>query len=68
MIGSDTWVNQRWQAYGELMKACRVWLGDLPPDVTRNIGCDNAARLFGVRWGAASKAAACKASVLCPVN
>jgi len=49
MIGSDTWVNQRWQAYGELMKACRVWLGDLPPDVTRNIGCDNAARLFGVR-------------------
>jgi hypothetical protein len=31
MIGSDTWVNQRWQYYDELMKGYRAWLGDLPP-------------------------------------
>ena len=46
MIGSDTWVNQRWQYYDELMKGYRAWLGDLPPEVARNIGWDNGARLF----------------------
>ena len=48
MIGSDTWVNQRWQYYGELMQGYRSWLGDLPPDVARKIGWDNGATLFGV--------------------
>ncbi len=48
MIGSDTWVNQRWQYYDELMKGYRAWLGDLPPDVARKIGWDNGASLFGV--------------------
>ena len=49
MIGSDTWVNQRWQYYEELMKGYRAWLGDLPPDVARKIGWDNGADLFGVK-------------------
>ncbi|OYY38380.1 MAG: amidohydrolase [Polaromonas sp. 39-63-25] len=49
MIGSDTWVNQRWQYYDELMKGYRSWLGDLPPDVARKIGWDNGATLFGVK-------------------
>ena len=49
MIGSDTWVNQRWQYYGELMQGYRSWLGDLPPDVARKIGWDNGATLFGVK-------------------
>jgi len=49
MIGSDTWVNQRWQYYDELMKGYRVWLGDLPPDVARKIAWDNGATLFGLR-------------------
>jgi hypothetical protein len=31
LIGSDTWVNQRWQYYDELMKGYRAWLGGLPP-------------------------------------
>ena len=48
MIGSDTWVNQRWQYYDELMKGYRTWLGDLPPDVARKIAWDNGAGLFGV--------------------
>ena len=49
MIGSDTWVNQRWQYYEELMQGYRVWLGDLPPDVARKIGWSNGADLFGVK-------------------
>jgi hypothetical protein len=48
MIGSDTWVNQRWQYYGELMQGYRTWLGGLPADVARRIAWDNGARLFGV--------------------
>ncbi|MEO8023919.1 amidohydrolase [Polaromonas sp.] len=49
MIGSDTWVNQRWQYYDELMKGYRAWLGDLPPDVARKIAWDNGAGLFGLK-------------------
>jgi hypothetical protein len=49
MIGSDTWVNERWDRYDELMKGYRVWLGDLPADVARKIAWDNAAGLFGVK-------------------
>lgn len=49
MIGSDTWINQRWQSYDELMKAYRVWLGDLPADIARGIAWDNAAGQFGLR-------------------
>jgi hypothetical protein len=49
MIGSDTWVNERWDQYDELMRGYRTWLGDLPPDVARKIGWDNAAGLFGVK-------------------
>ena len=48
MVGSDTWVNQRWQYYDELMKGYRTWLGDLPPDTARRIAWGNGASLFGV--------------------
>ena len=51
MIGSDTWVNQRWQYYEELMKGYRTWLGDLPPDAASKIGWSNGANLFGVKKG-----------------
>jgi predicted TIM-barrel fold metal-dependent hydrolase len=47
MIGSDTWVNERWDSYADIMKAYRAWLGDLPPDVARRIAWDNGAQLFG---------------------
>ena len=49
MIGSDTWVNERWQSYDELMKGYRAWLGDLPPELARKIGWENGAALFGVK-------------------
>jgi len=48
MIGSDTWVNQRWQYYDELMKGYRNWLGDLPADTARKIAWGNAAGIFGL--------------------
>ena len=49
MIGSDTWINQRWLAYDDLMKGYRSWLGDLPADVARGIAWGNGANLFGVK-------------------
>ncbi|SDH75863.1 amidohydrolase [Variovorax sp. OV700] len=49
MIGSDTWVNQRWSAYDEIMRGYRTWLGELPPDVARRIAWGNAAALFDLR-------------------
>ena len=48
LIGSDTWVNQRWSDYDGLMKGYRTWLGDLPPEVARRIGWGNGAQLFGL--------------------
>jgi len=46
LIGSDTWVNARWQHYGSLMQAYRVWLGGLPPSLAQRIAWGNAATLF----------------------
>lgn len=51
VIGSDTWVNQRWLYYDELMQSYRLWLGGLPAGVARRIAWDNAATLFGVPHG-----------------
>ncbi|WP_431053312.1 amidohydrolase family protein [Roseateles sp. L2-2] len=48
LVGSDTWVNQRWQNYEATMQGYRVWLGDLPADVARGIAWSNAAKLFGL--------------------
>jgi hypothetical protein len=49
LLGSDTWINQRWQYYDDTMKAYRTWLGDLPADVARRIAWDNGANLFGLK-------------------
>ena len=49
MVGSDTWVNQRWSAYDELMQGYRVWLGDLPSATAQRIAWGNAAGLFGIK-------------------
>jgi hypothetical protein len=49
LLGSDTWINQRWQYYDETMKGYRTWLGDLPLEVARRIAWDNGAALFGVK-------------------
>jgi hypothetical protein len=48
VIGSDTWVNQRWQYYESLIQGYRTWLGGLPADVAQKVAWGNAARLFGL--------------------
>jgi hypothetical protein len=48
LVGSDTWVNQRWQYYEGLMGEARAWLGELPPAAARRIAWDNGAQLFGL--------------------
>ena len=47
LIGSDTWVNERWARYGEIMGEYRGWLAQLPLDVAEKIAFRNAERLFG---------------------
>jgi len=47
LIGSDTWINERWASYSEIMASYRGWLAQLPPDVARQIANGNAKRLFG---------------------
>lgn len=49
LLGSDTWVNQRWLQYDDTMKAYRAWLGDLPQAVAQRVAWDNGAALFGLQ-------------------
>ncbi len=49
LLGSDTWANQRWQSYDDIMQTYRAWLGDLPFDVAQQIAWANGAALFGVK-------------------
>ena len=48
LIGSDTWINARWQQYEGLMAEARGWLGDLPREVAQRVGWGNGAALFGL--------------------
>lgn len=49
LIGSDTWINERWFSYDGLMKGYRAWLAQLPPEQAKRIASDNAVALFGPR-------------------
>lgn len=49
LVGSDTWVNQRWQSYDDIMQTYRAWLGDLPAAVAQQIAWGNGATLFGLK-------------------
>ncbi|ABD07457.1 Amidohydrolase 2 [Rhodopseudomonas palustris HaA2] len=46
LLGSDTWVNERWAAYGEIMAGYRAWLVQLPPATAAKIAHGNARALF----------------------
>lgn len=48
VIGSDTWINPRWQHYEALMDEYRAWLGTLPAPLARRIAWGNGAGLFGL--------------------
>jgi hypothetical protein len=49
LLGSDTWVPERWASYGEIMAGYRVWLAQLPPDIAAKIAHGNARSLFATR-------------------
>lgn len=47
LLGSDTWINERWESYGETMAGYRAWLAQLPPKTAAQIAHGNARALFG---------------------
>jgi hypothetical protein len=49
LLGSDTWINQRWFSYDTLMQNYRGWLAQLPAGQAARIAHGNAERLFGGR-------------------
>ena len=49
MIGSDTYVTERWSVYGSLIDEHRNWLDQLPADIAKAIAHENAERVFGVK-------------------
>jgi amidohydrolase family protein len=46
LLGSDTWVPERWASYGEIMAGYRGWLVQLSPAVAKQIAHGNARALF----------------------
>lgn len=46
LLGSDTWVNERWDSYARTMADYRGWLAQLPRPVAEQIAWRNAERLF----------------------
>jgi len=49
LLGSDTWINERWFGYDTIFKEYRGWLAQLPSDQAQQIASGNALRLFGLR-------------------
>lgn len=49
LLGSDTWINERWFGYDTIFKEYRGWLAQLPPEQAKRIANGNATRLFGPR-------------------
>ena len=47
VIGSDTYITERWDEYAGIIGAHRRWLALLPDDLARAIAYQNAVRLFG---------------------
>jgi hypothetical protein len=47
VLGSDTWINERWFGYDGIMQTYRGWLAQLPENQARRIAHGNAERLFG---------------------
>jgi hypothetical protein len=46
LLGSDTWVPERWTSYGDTMEGYRAWLAQLPPVIAKQIAHGNARGLF----------------------
>ncbi len=46
LLGSDTWIDQRWDSYAAIMADYRGWLAQLPVAVAEKIAFRNAEALF----------------------
>jgi hypothetical protein len=46
LLGSDTWINERWYGYDNIMREYRGWLAQLPKEQAEQIAYKNAERLF----------------------
>jgi hypothetical protein len=49
LLGSDTWINERWFGYDTIFKEYGGWLAQLPAEQARRIANGNALRLFETR-------------------
>jgi len=47
MVGTDTWVNEQWQNYGDLIATNRAWLAQFPRGLAEGFAFQNAEKLFG---------------------
>ncbi|MGE0719506.1 MAG: amidohydrolase family protein [Alphaproteobacteria bacterium] len=47
MVGTDTFVPERWHYVGEHARWSRGWLGQLPPEIAEKIGFRNGDAYFG---------------------
>ena len=48
VLGSDTWINERWSSYPSIMGGYRRLLGELPREIAEQVAWRNAAGLFGL--------------------
>ncbi len=46
LLGSDTWVTERWDGYAYIIAGYRAWLSQLPREAAERIAFRNAERLF----------------------
>ncbi len=49
VLGSDTWINERWAGYDTIMAGYRQWLAQLPQPLAAKIAHGNARALFASR-------------------
>jgi hypothetical protein len=49
LLGSDTWINERWAGYDTIMKDYRSWLAQLPEEQAKLIAHGNAEKLFNAK-------------------
>jgi predicted TIM-barrel fold metal-dependent hydrolase len=49
LLGSDTWIAERWANYGDIMEGYRAWLAQLPPATAAKIAHGNARAMFATR-------------------
>jgi len=56
MVGTDTYVPERWHYVPEHAAWSRAWLSDLPPDVAERIAWKNGEAVLGAAWAKARKA------------